>query len=227
MTTPPPGTVRRPPRLLRPPGVYAPQLDTRLLLGALSRERLTAGAELLDVGTGTGALALFAARRGARVTALDVSRRAVLAARLNARRSHLRVRVLRGDMASLTDSSWDVVVSNPPYVPSPSTAVPTRGKARAWDAGRDGRAVLDGVCDGAAGTLKSGGVLLLVHSGLCGTAATLRRLEEAGLRARVCERVVIPYGPVLWSRLRWLCDNGLASETGSSEELVVIRAERS
>ncbi|MDT0310698.1 methyltransferase, partial [Streptomyces sp. DSM 44917] len=81
----------------------------------------------------------------ARVTALDVSRRAVLATRLTARRSHLRVRVLRGDMASLTDRSGDVVVSNPPYVPSPSTAVPTRGKARAWDAGRDGRAVLDGV----------------------------------------------------------------------------------
>ncbi|MEU0459709.1 methyltransferase, partial [Streptomyces sp. NPDC006129] len=67
------------------PGVYAPQEDTELLAGALSDEPLPPGAEVLDVGTGTGALALEAARRGFRVTAVDVSWSAVWAARLNAR----------------------------------------------------------------------------------------------------------------------------------------------
>ncbi|MEU1295223.1 HemK2/MTQ2 family protein methyltransferase [Streptomyces sp. NPDC005840] len=213
-------------RLLRPPGVYAPQLDTRLLLGALRQEHLVGGAELLDVGTGTGALALSAARRGARVTALDVSHRAVLTARLNARRSRLRVRVLHGDMASLADLTWDLVVSNPPYVPSPRARVPARGPSRAWDAGPDGRAVLDTVCDGAADALRPGGVLLLVHSALCGTDATLRKLEGSGLRAAVHRRAVAPYGPVLRSRLPWLRENGLVTDEQPGEELVVIRAVR-
>ncbi|NEB21319.1 methyltransferase, partial [Streptomyces coelicoflavus] len=75
------------------PGVYAPQEDTALLAGALSDEPLPPGAAVLDVGTGTGALALAAALRGGRVTAVDVSWRAVCAARLNAARAGLRIRV--------------------------------------------------------------------------------------------------------------------------------------
>ncbi|HCA84481.1 MAG TPA: methyltransferase, partial [Streptomyces sp.] len=56
---------------LRPPGVYAPQDDTSLLSAALREEPLVPGARVLDLGTGTGALAVAAARRGARVTAVD------------------------------------------------------------------------------------------------------------------------------------------------------------
>lgn len=225
-TTPHPAPPGRPLRLLRPPGVYAPQHDTRLMVRALCREQFPVDAELLDVGTGTGALALYAARRGARVTALDVSRRAVLTARLNARLSGHRIHVRHGGMASLAGRSWDVVVSNPPYVPSPSGAVPTSGPARAWDAGHDGRAVLDGVCDAAARALRPGGVLLLVHSALCGTEATLGRLRGTGMRAEVSERALVPYGPVLRSRLAWLRASGLVAGAQTREELVVIRAER-
>ncbi|WP_119290616.1 HemK2/MTQ2 family protein methyltransferase [Streptomyces sp. YIM 130001] len=225
-TTPTSSRYTRPLRLLRPPGVYAPQHDTRLLLNALHHENIGRGAELLDVGTGTGALALHAARLGARVTAVDVSWRAVLTARLNARLSGHQVRVRRGTIASFPGHGWDIVISNPPYVPSPDASLPTRGAARSWDAGHDGRAVLDSVCDGAAASLRPGGVLLLVHSGLCGTGATLRRLRRAGMRAEVSERTFVPYGPVLQSRAGWLRETRLVTGTQQREELVVIRAER-
>src|SRR4051812_18255335 len=59
------------------PGVYAPQADTCLLAQALHDEGVSAGADVLDVCTGSGALAVVAARMGARVSATDISRRAV------------------------------------------------------------------------------------------------------------------------------------------------------
>ncbi|MFE4216161.1 hypothetical protein [Streptomyces sp. NPDC056844] len=59
------------------PGVYAPQADTYLLAEALQAEEIAKGTDL-DVCTGSGALAVLAARMGARVSATDISRRAVM-----------------------------------------------------------------------------------------------------------------------------------------------------
>ncbi|MFD8077832.1 HemK2/MTQ2 family protein methyltransferase [Streptomyces sp. NPDC059718] len=214
--------------LLCPPGVYHPQDDTLLLEDALKRERLADDAEVLDLGTGTGALALTAAERGAaQVTAVDASLSAVCATRVNARLNGLRVEVLRGDLtAPVTGRRFDLITANPPYVPSPRADPPARGRARAWDAGSDGRALLDRVCSDAPPLLTPGGVLLLVHSGLCGVERTVGRLRRAGLRAAVTERRYIPFGPVLRDRSAWLEARGLIAPGEEKEELVVIRAER-
>lgn len=213
--------------LITLPGVYAPQHDTRLLVAALNREGITPGTEVLDVGTGSGALALHAARLGARVTAVDIARRAVATARLNALLHRRRITVQRSDLLSaLPGRSYDLVICNPPYVPSPLDRIPGHGAARAWDAGCDGRAILDRMCETAPAALRPGGRLLLVHSGLCDSDITVRRLSDAGLRARVSDRALVPLGPVLRSRLRWLRDTGLVGAGDTAEELVVIRAEQ-
>lgn len=211
---------------LVPPGVYAPQEDTALLAGALSDEALLVGAAVLDVGTGTGALALAAARLGCRVTAVDVSRRAVYAARLNAARAGLRVRVLRGNLFDpVRGESFDLVLANPPYVPAPGGGRRPRGAARAWDAGHDGRLVLDRICREAPAMLSPGGVLLLVQSALSDPDRTVGQLRAAGLKAAVTRRHRIAFGPVVRGRERWLRQRGLLSTTDDEEELVVVRAE--
>lgn len=218
---------RPPVKSLVPPGVYAPQEDTELLAAALADEPVAPGAAVLDVGTGSGALALTAARRGARVTAVDVSRRAVCAARLNALRAGLPVEIVRGNLFEpVRGRSFDLVLANPPYVPAPTAHRPPRGAARAWDAGGDGRLVLDRICLEAPGLLRPGGVLLLVQSALSDPGATVDCLRAAGLKAAVTQRQRIAFGPVLRRRVEWLRERALLSPDENDEELVVVRAEQ-
>lgn len=214
-------------RLVTLPGVYTPQHDTCIMIRAIGREGPLPGLDVLDIGTGTGALAVSAARSGARVTAIDISRRAVLCARINAVLARRRITVRRGDLGIAAGGSYDMVLSNPPYVPSEDGATVGRGMARAWNAGADGRAVVDRVCAAAPLLLRPRGVLLVVHSGLCGVQATVDLLRRRGLSAQVTDRELIPFGPVLRSRLPWLREQGLVEDGQDKEELVVIRAEHS
>ncbi|WEH38276.1 methyltransferase [Streptomyces sp. NBC_01218] len=217
----------RPGRVVRLPGVYAPQTDSYFLASAMRREGIGPGMDVLDLCTGTGALALRAALLGARTTAVDISRRAVATARLNASIAGLPVAVHRSDLLSaVRGRRFDAVVSNPPYVPSPRPSLPRRGTERAWDAGLDGRALVDRICDAAPDALKPGGLLLMVHSALSDPEASLRRLERAGLSASISDRLSIPFGPVLRGRLGWLRERGLLPVGQSTEELVIVRARK-
>lgn len=213
------------PRLLRLPGVYRPQEDTALLAAAIGDLEIPAGARALDLCTGTGAQAMTLALRGAEtVLALDLSRRALACVRLNALTRRLRVRPCRGGLATaLGQGPFDVVVANPPYVPSPAPAVRT---TRGWDAGPDGRAVLDPLCERARELLRPGGTMLIVQSALSGVDRSLASLTAQGLRAKVIRWSRIPFGPVLSGRTAFLEAAGLIEPGQRIEELVVLRADR-
>ncbi|MGP4028196.1 HemK2/MTQ2 family protein methyltransferase [Actinomadura sp. 3N407] len=213
--------------LLRPPGVYRPQSDTRLLAGALRSARIPAGARVLELGTGTGAVAMTAARNGCEVVAVDVSAQAVLAARVNALVRGLPVRVLRGDLfAPVAGEVFDVIVANPPYVAGDADPASARGRARAWEAGPGGRVLLDRICAAAPRHLTPSGTLLVVHSALNGVAATLVALRRAGMRASVVARRREPLGPVMRGRAAELRARGLLRPGQHYEDLVVVRADR-
>ncbi|MDQ2588039.1 MULTISPECIES: HemK2/MTQ2 family protein methyltransferase [Saccharothrix] len=209
----------------RPPGVYRPQDDTWLMVEALADAGVPPGGRALDVCTGTGALAVAAARAGAReVTAVDRCRRAVLAARVNGAVRGIRVEARHGDFGDLVgEDPYDLITANPPYVPS--TGVPDSGPERAWDAGRRGRAVLDRLCAVMPLLLADKGVGLIVHSTLCDSDTTLHQLRGGGLKASVVARRTIPFGPVMRGRARWLEEQGLIAPGQTEEELVVVRAD--
>jgi release factor glutamine methyltransferase len=210
--------------LLRPPGVYRAESDTGVLVDAMTRGGYAVGRHVLDVGTGSGAIAIAAARAGAAsVCAVDLSLRSVAATRLNAARHGVRVDVRHGDLfAPVAGRRFDLVVSNPPYVPAATDVLPRHRKARCWDGGVDGRAVLDRICSGAADALSDDGRILLVHSALCGTQATLDALTDAGFAPAVLARASIPFGPVLRSRAGLLERRGLIAPGERTEELVVV-----
>jgi release factor glutamine methyltransferase len=214
--------------LLRPPGVYPPQADTWLLAEAVRQATLPRGVRVLDVGPGTGALSVAAARAGAaEVLAVDLSRRAVLATWLNTSLRGLPVRVRRGDALEVAAGRrFDVILANPPYVPCEQPDPPQTGRARAWDAGLDGRAVVDRMTALAPLLLARRGVIMIVHSALCDVDRTLHQLRGGGLKASVVARRIEPFGPVLRGRVGFLERRGLIGPGQRHEELVVIRGDR-
>jgi release factor glutamine methyltransferase len=215
-------------RLLAPPGVFRPRSDTWLLAGLLAREPRLRGARVLDLCTGTGALGIVAAIGGARtVTAVDISRRSVHAARLNARLNGARMRVLRGDLFDVVARRrFDLIAANPPYLPSTEPQLPRSGASRAWDAGIDGRAILDRIVAEAPLHLTPGGALWLVHSSVCDARVTMQGLTAAGLEPAIVQSSRGPLGPLLRARAEMLAERRLIDEGLPEEELVVIRAVR-
>lgn len=211
-------------RLLPLPGVFQPPSDSFMLADQLRRERLGPGVSVLDLGTGSGHLAVVAALAGASATAVDVSRRALLSVRLNARLNGVHVTALRGDLfAPVADRRFDVIVSNPPYLPHPDEDLPERGLARAIDAGPRGRAFIDRICAQVGEHLVPGGVLLLVHSSVCGERETLEGLSARGLDPEVVYRHRGSLGPILQARVDWLRAEGMLLP-GDEEEVLVFRA---
>ena len=145
---------------------------------------------VLDVGTGSGAIALAIADEhpGAQVTGLDSSPGALTVARENAARTGFDIELVRGDLFDgLPGSEWDLVVSNPPYV-LPDELGSLAPEVREWEP----RAALvsvgatEAVAEHAAGVLGPGGALVLEVA--------------AGDAARVAEILrTLGYGDVLWT----------------------------
>jgi release factor glutamine methyltransferase len=214
-------------RIIVFPGVLRPPSDAALLGSVMARDGSgLRGREVLDLCTGTGILGLTAAKLGARATAVDLARRAVMNARLNARLNRLQLEVLRGDLfAPVEGRRFDLIVSNPPYIPAPPDNGTPQGAARAWDAGPDGRAFLDRICDRAAGHLRSGGRILLVHSSLAKPDESERRLAATGLSTRVVAEHEGKLGPVAQERIDYLRSIGVA-DASEEERMVVVEGRR-
>ena len=143
--------------------------------------------DVLDVGTGTGAIALAVADEhpGARVTAVDRSRDALALARENLDLTGIdgRVRLVEGDVREgLERAAYDLVVSNPPYV-SEEEVASLPGEVRDWEP-RDalvGAGTTEAVARAAVEALRPGGWLVLeVHEQGAGETAEL--LERLGYR---------------------------------------------
>jgi release factor glutamine methyltransferase len=187
-------------------------------------DQVSPGDEVLDPFTGSGVLAIAAAKAGGRVTAVDISRRAVACAAINARLNGVSIRALRGDMFDPVDGKrFDLIVANPPYVPS-ADPEPPRGAARAWDAGFDGRDLLDRLCRDAPARLRPGGRLLVVHSSVCDPAATEQMLADGGLDVTVLDRRRGPLGPLLAARAAMLERRSSLAPGQLEEELLIVRA---
>jgi release factor glutamine methyltransferase len=175
------------------PDVLIPRPETEHLVEkALRLATHFANPRIVDIGTGSGviAVALAAHLHNASITATDISTSALALARRNAERNSVagRIRFVAGDLlAPIADEPFEIVVSNPPYVPETdraSLAVEVRDyePAAALFAGNDGLAIYRRLIPAAFTVLVPGGFLAL-EIGYGQQPAVSGLLESSGFRA--------------------------------------------
>lgn len=137
------------------PGVYEPAEDSFLLAENMGDY----GGRVLDVGTGTGIVALAAAEAADEVVGVDVNPKAVELAARNAAVNGVRnARFLVGDLFTGVKERFDVIAFNPPYLP-------VSGEDAAWAGGEGGAEVIERFLLYAGDHLeKDGRIMLLVSS---------------------------------------------------------------
>ena len=184
-------------RLVKDRKIYMPSAATRLIAENLHDVN---GLRVLDLGTGSGVLAILASKLGAEsVVATDVSERAVRIARRNAEINHVEIDFRVGDVFDpIKDELFDLIICNPPMTPSPAQL------PRFTWGGADGRLVLDRVVDGAPNHLRRDGRLLLPVVSLVGIGRTYQMLLRKGFVPRVLDYRVHPFGKTLHRLLNHL-----------------------
>lgn len=170
------------------PAVLIPRPDTEVLVEE-ALKRVSGPCRILDVGTGSGAIAIALAHElaEAQVEGVDLSPEALAVARGNAERNGVagRVTLRAGDLRQLAGAGFDLVVSNPPYIPSADLAglmpeVREFEPLLALDGGGDGLDAYRALAAQARVLLQPGGWLLL-EVGIDQAAAVAELLQQAGL----------------------------------------------
>ncbi|MGB9990309.1 peptide chain release factor N(5)-glutamine methyltransferase [Pseudoduganella rhizocola] len=167
------------------PAVLIPRPETELLV-ELALERLPPKGRVLDMGTGSGAIAVALAhtRPDAQVSALDVSKDALATAARNAASNGATVRFLESSWyAAVGSEQFDLIVSNPPYIAAGDRHL-SEGDLRFEPAGAltdhaDGLSALRAIIAGAARHLPPQGWLLMEH-GYDQPQAVRELLAQAG-----------------------------------------------
>jgi release factor glutamine methyltransferase len=195
------------------PGVFIPRPETEVLVDTVLEhlDRIgSAEPAVLDLCTGSGAVAVSVAyeRPGARVYATEIVPATAEVARDNADRAGVadRVTVLTGDLFGPLDptlrGSFDVVVSNPPYIPTADLAglpaeVAGFEPRVALDGGIDGLDVVRRIAEEAHAWLRPGGVVVMETDTSCAKEAALmlaRWYEGVEVRTDLTGRDRIAFG---------------------------------
>lgn len=173
--------------------VYEPSDDSFLLMRHVPR---FSRGRVLDVGTGCGIQAIAAAEKAERILATDINPHALECARENAKANGVleKIEFRKSDLFERigADERFDLIVFNPPYLPTTEEETTSGPLDAAWNGGRDGRRVIDRFLRSFARHLAEGGELLLLHCDLADTDKTVRVLRGRGFEVEVLEEQKVP-----------------------------------
>lgn len=155
------------------PEVYNPSDDSYLLLKVID---VGPGETFLEIGPGSGLIALHAAKAGAKVTAADLNPSAVECTRRNAAKNGVRMNVVRSDLFEKVEGLFDVIAFNPPYLPS--DGVTTSWMEKAWSGGGEGSETAVRFLAEAWRHLAPGGRIYMILSSIGGFMSVLKSAKE-------------------------------------------------
>lgn len=163
--------------------VYPPAEDTFLLIDNLVIDKSDT---VLEIGTGTGLVSIFASFKCLEVTCVDINPHAVKCAESNVKlNKRSNVKVFESDMFENVSGLYDLILFNTPYLPVLENEHVDDDYSKAWDGGEDGREVIDRFLVDVPNYLQKNGTIQIVQSSLSDNDKTLRMLEDMGFEARI------------------------------------------
>jgi len=167
--------------------VYVPAEDSYVLADNLLIEK---GQSVLEIGTGSGIVAMYASKLTDRITVTDINFDACELARKNFEANNIKgIEILFGNLFEpVKNRKFDVILFNTPYLPTEDDEVLDDTINYAFDGGLNGRKVIDLFLDEVGNHLNDGGIVQLIQSSLSGNDETLARLDELGFIAEIAEK---------------------------------------
>ena len=164
--------------------VYVPAEDSYLLAENLE---IKEGQSVLEIGTGSGIVAMYASRLTDKITVSDINFDACELARKNFEANNIEnIEILFGNMFEPVENrKFDVILFNTPYLPTEYDEVIDDTINYAFDGGLNGRKVIDLFLNEVGNHLNDGGIVQMIQSSLSGNEETLEKLDNLGFIAEI------------------------------------------
>lgn len=164
--------------------VYIPAEDSYLLADNLQIEK---GQSVLEIGTGSGIVAMYASKLTDNITVTDINFDACELARKNFEANNIgNIEILFGNLFEpVKNRKFDVILFNTPYLPTEDGEVIEDTLNYAFDGGLNGRKVIDMFLNEVKNHLNDGGIVQMIQSSLSGNEETLEKLDNLGFIAEI------------------------------------------
>ena len=166
--------------------VYVPAEDSYMLADNLL---IKEGQSVLEIGTGSGIVAMYASKLTDRITVTDINFDACQLAEKNFRDNGIEnIEILFGNLFEpVKTRKFDVILFNTPYLPTEEGEVIEDTINYAFDGGLNGRKVIDLFLNEVGNHLNEGGIVQLIQSSLSDNEKTLDMLDELGFIAEIAD----------------------------------------
>ena len=164
--------------------VYIPAEDSYLLADNLE---IKSGQSVLEIGTGSGIVAMYASKLTDDITVTDINFDACLLAEKNFKDNDIEnIEILFGNLFEpVKNRKFDVILFNTPYLPTEDDEVLDDTINYAFDGGLNGRKVIDLFLNEVGDHLNDGGIVQMIQSSLSGNEETLEKLDHLGFIAEI------------------------------------------
>ncbi|MGC8940587.1 MAG: HemK2/MTQ2 family protein methyltransferase [Candidatus Nanoarchaeia archaeon] len=170
--------------------VYQPAEDSFLIQKHIPN--CLKGMDVLDMGTGSGILAITAAKAGANVVAADCSEDVLKVAAQNAKLENVKIEFVKSDIFSNISKKFDLIICNPPYLPEDE--IDERiGPSKMYSGGKTGREFIQRFVENAPKFLKPKGKILIVFSTLTGEKKVLEIFKKNKFEPKILARQKLPW----------------------------------